>query len=80
MDLVAGAREVRVMMSHRTAQGAHKLLRELSLPATGRHVVRRVYTELAVLDPTGTSFRLIELAPGVDKERLQEATGAPISF
>ena len=80
MDLVAGAREVRVMMSHRTAQGAPKLLRELSLPATGRQVIKRVYTELAVLDPTGTSFRLIELAPGVDKERLQEATGAPISF
>jgi 3-oxoadipate CoA-transferase beta subunit len=80
MDLVAGAREVRVMMSHRTAQGAPKLLRELSLPATGRHVVKRVYTELAVLDPAGASFRLIELAPGVDEERLREATGAPIIF
>jgi len=80
MDLVAGAREVRVIMSHQTAQGAPKLLEALSLPATGRRVVKRIYTELAVLDPVGDAFRAVELAPGVDTERLRAATGAPVVF
>lgn len=78
MDLVTGARDVRVMMSHSTARGAPKLLREVTLPATGRGVVKRVYTDLAVLDPDGSAFRLVELAPGVTFEQLAGATGAPI--
>jgi 3-oxoadipate CoA-transferase beta subunit len=78
MDLVAGARDVRVMMSHRSGRGEPKLLRALTLPATGRNVVKRVYTELGIVDPVGDAFRLIELAPGVGEAELREATGAPV--
>lgn len=79
MDLVAGAREVRVIMSHRTAQGRPKLIEQLTLPATGRAVVKRVYTELAVMDPAGDHFKLVELAPGIHLDALEQATGAPVS-
>jgi len=78
MDLVAGAREVRVIMSHRTASGHPKLVETLTLPATGLGVVKRIYTELAVLDPAGDGFRLVELGPDVDLPALERATGAPI--
>ena len=78
MDLVAGAREVRVIMSHRSRNGAPKLIGDLTLPATGRAVVKRIYTELGVLDPIGDAFRLVELAPGVDEATLRDATGAKV--
>ena len=75
---VAGAREVRVIMSHRSRNGAPKLIGDLTLPATGRAVVKRIYTELGVLDPIGDAFRLVELAPGVDEATLRDATGAKV--
>ena len=78
MDLVAGAREVRVIMSHRSRNGTSKLIDGLTLPATGRAVVKRIYTELGVLDPIGDAFRLVELAPGVDEATLRDATGARV--
>jgi 3-oxoadipate CoA-transferase beta subunit len=78
MDLAAGAKSVRVITAHTTRAGAPKLLKALVLPATGRAVIGRVYTDLAVLDPVGEGFALVELAPGVTLERLGETTGAPI--
>lgn len=80
MDLVAGARDVRVIMAHCTGDGAPKLVERLGLPATGRSVVKRVYTDLGVLDPVGDGFYVIEIAPGIDAQRLREATGAPVRF
>lgn len=78
MDLAAGARSVRVITSHTTRAGEPKLLRALSLPATGRAIVKRVYTDLAVLEPDGDAFRVLELAPGVSAEMLAARTGAPL--
>lgn len=78
MDLVAGAREVRVIMSHKSPKGSPKLVSKLSLPATGRGVVKRIYTELGVIDPAGDHFNLIELAPGVDLGLVEQATGAAV--
>lgn len=79
MDLAAGARSVRVIMTHVTRTGSPKLVAALRLPATGRGIVRRVYTDLAVLDPIGDGFRLIDCAPGIDMAAVQAVTGAPVS-
>lgn len=78
MDLVTGAKDVRVMMGHTTAKGGHKLLQKVTLPKTGERVVKRVYTDLAVLDPEGEAFRLVELAPNITLDHLARATGAQI--
>lgn len=78
MDLAAGAKSVRVIMTHVTRTGAHKLLGALTLPATGRGIVDRVYTDLAVLEPNGSGFDVLDLAPGVDLGAVAAATGAPV--
>jgi 3-oxoacid CoA-transferase subunit B len=78
MDLVSGARRVVVLMDHVTKGGDPKLLRECSLPLTGRRVVSRVITDLAVLDVTGEAFELVELAPGVTYDDVVAATAAPV--
>ncbi|HBU47435.1 MAG TPA: succinyl-CoA--3-ketoacid-CoA transferase [Myxococcales bacterium] len=78
MDLVSGAKRVVVVMSHRARDGSPKLLPSCTFPITGAHCVDRVITDLGVLDPTGQSFRVVERAPGVSEELLQEATGAPL--
>lgn len=79
MDLAVGARCVRVITSHTTRSGSPKLVERISLPATGRAVVQRVYTDMAVLDVAGDHFRLVELAPGVTLAELQVATAATIA-
>lgn len=76
MDLAAGAKSVRVIMTHTTRAGGPKLLDALTLPATGRGIVQRVYTDLGVIEPAGDAFRLIELAPGVDLATITQATGS----
>jgi 3-oxoadipate CoA-transferase beta subunit len=78
MDLANGARSVWVLTMHTTREGRPKLMREISLPATGRAAVQRIYTNLAVLRPAGKSFELIELAPGCDWDTLCAHTGAPV--
>jgi 3-oxoadipate CoA-transferase beta subunit len=78
MDLAAGARSVRVITTHTTRSGAPKLLDALTLPATGRAVVDRVYTDLAILEPAGNSFRVIRLAPGETIASVAAKTGAPL--
>jgi len=78
MDLVHGAKQVVVLMEHVAKDGSPKLLRACDLPLTGKGVVDRVVTDLAVLDVAGDCFRLVELADGVSLEQLQEATGAPV--
>jgi 3-oxoadipate CoA-transferase beta subunit len=78
MDLAAGAKKIVVMMTHTTRQGGHKLVEEISYPATARGVVSRVYTDLAVLDVEGGSFRAVGMAPGMTLQSLQELTGATV--
>jgi 3-oxoacid CoA-transferase subunit B len=78
MDLVSGARKVIVLMEHLTRKGEPKLLPECTLPLTGKGVVSRVITDLGVLDVAGDGFGLVELAPGVTREEIAAATGAPL--
>ena len=74
MDLVHGARRVIVLMEHVARDGAAKLVRDCTLPLTGKAVVHRVITDLGVLDVTGAGFRLVELAPGVSEDEVRERT------
>ena len=78
MDLVAGVKRVFVMTTHMTKEGEPKLVQHCTYPLTGRAVVTRIYTDLAVIDVTARGFALVELAPGIPFDFVQERTGAPI--
>lgn len=78
MDLVAGARKVLVLMEHTTRTGEPKIVSACTIPLTGRRVVDRIITDLAVIDVTDQGLRVVELAPGVDAETLLELTDAPL--
>ena len=80
MDLVAGAKRVVVVMEHSNKDGEFKVLRRCKLPLTGKRVVHRIITDLAVLDVTPEGLRLVEVAPGVTPREVQEKTEATLLF
>ena len=74
MDLVASAENIIVAMMHTNKKGESKLLKQCSLPITGVQCVKKVVTNLAVLDVTPNGFKLLERAPGVSVEEIVAAT------
>lgn len=80
MDLAVGARAVYVMMRHVTNKGAPRLRTRCTLPLTGRSVVTRVYTDRCVVEPKGTHFDVLELAPGVSAQEVADLTEAEVTF
>jgi 3-oxoacid CoA-transferase subunit B len=78
MDLVASAENIIVAMMHVNKAGESKILKKCTLPLTGVGCVKKVVTELAVLEVTQNGFRLVERAPGVSVEEIIKATAAQL--
>lgn len=74
MDLVASAENIIVAMTHTNRAGASKLLKSCSLPLTGVGCVKKIVTNMAVLEITPEGFKLLERAPGVTVDQIKEAT------
>ena len=74
MDLVASAENIIVAMMHTNREGDSKLLKKCTLPLTGVGCVKKIVTNLAVLEVTDNGFKLLERAPGVSVEEIQKAT------
>ncbi|HEY9363858.1 MAG TPA: CoA transferase subunit B [Chitinophagaceae bacterium] len=78
MDLVASAKNIIVAMMHTNPKGESKLLPACTLPLTGVKCVRRIVTEIAVLDVTPDGFKLIERAPGISVEEIKSKTAGKL--
>ncbi len=78
MDLVASAKNIIVAMMHTNPKGESKLLPACTLPLTGVGVVKKIVTELAVLDVTENGFKLLERAPGVSVEEIKQKTAGKL--
>lgn len=80
MDLVASANNIIVAMMHTNANGQPKLLKKCTLPLTGKACVKKIVTDIAVLDVTENGFQLIERAPGVTIEEIKSKTEGKLFF
>jgi 3-oxoadipate CoA-transferase beta subunit len=74
MDLAVGAKEIRVLMEHTHKSGSPRILKRCSLPLTAPGVVKRIYTNLAVIDVTPRGLMVLEMVPGLTLETLQTMT------
>lgn len=79
MDLCSGAKRLWVLMEHTTKDGRSRIVERCSYPLTAAGVVKRVYTNLAVLDVTPRGFEVVDMAPGLTFEALQSVTSAGLS-
>jgi len=80
MDLIAGVDRILVATTHCTKKGQPKLVRSCTYPLTGIGVVRRIYTDLAVIDVAARSLEVVRLAPGIDFEYVQQRTEAELTM
>lgn len=80
MDLAVGARATWVIMEHNTRSGAPRLLQACTLPLTAARCVKRVYTDIAVIDVTPQGFVVRELLAKVSSDELRARTGAPVTI
>ena len=80
MDLAAGAREVRVLLEHTTKEGEPRLRRRCSYPLTAPRCVKRIYTNLAVVDVTPRGLSVCEMIEGMTLGDLQELTEPPLTL
>ena len=80
MDLVAGADNIIVTMTHADKKGNSKLLADCTLPLTGKGCIKRVLTDLALMDIEDGTFILRERAPGVSVEEIQKLTAGPLQI
>ena len=71
MDLAVGARRIWVVMEHSTKSGEKRILKHCTYPLTATRCVKRVYTDLAVLDVTERGFVVIDMVPGISLDELQ---------
>jgi 3-oxoacid CoA-transferase subunit B len=78
MDLVASAKNIIVAMMHTNPKGESKLLPKCSLPLTGKRCVKKIVTEIAVLEVTTTGFKLLERAPGISVEEIVSKTAGKL--
>jgi len=78
MDLVAGVKTIYIITQHCTKSGEPKLVKSCSFPLTGKAVVSRIFTDLAVIEVTTGGFKLVELAPGVELEYVRQRTGCEL--
>ncbi len=79
MDLVVGVKTVLVLTQHVTKTGEPKIVERCTYPLTGRRVVSRIYTDLAVIEVAREGLRLLETAPGVTEDEVRDKTGAPLA-
>ena len=79
MDLVAGVKRVVVIMDHADKAGRSKLLKECTLPLTGRACVNRIVTGLGVFDVTADGLKIVEIAPGVTRDEIAAKTEAKLA-
>jgi len=79
MDLVASAKNIIVAMMHTNPKGESKLLPACTLPLTGKKCIKKIVTELAVLDVTDKGFKLLERAPGVSVEEIVAKTAGKLT-
>lgn len=80
MDLAAGAQRIYVIMTHNTKDGAAKLLDRCTYPLTGAAVVKKVFTDLCVIEVTDRGFVVTDMINGLTRDELQSRTGATLHF